>query len=50
MNVLPTYGRYDVTLTQGDGVWLTDPDGKRYLDFVAGIAVVALGHCRPVEV
>jgi len=47
MNVLPTYGRYDVTLTQGDGVWLTDPDGKRYLDFVAGIAVVALGHCHP---
>ena len=46
-NVLPTYGRYDVTLSQGDGVWLTDPDGKRYLDFVAGIAVVAFGHCHP---
>jgi predicted acetylornithine/succinylornithine family transaminase len=46
-SVLPTYARYDVTLTRGEGVWLEAADGKRYLDFVAGIAVVALGHCHP---
>ncbi len=46
-NVLPTYARYDLTLTRGEGVWLYDLKGERYLDFVAGIAVVALGHCHP---
>ena len=44
---MPTYARYDLTLTRGDGVWLYDDSGTRYLDFVAGIAVVALGHCHP---
>jgi predicted acetylornithine/succinylornithine family transaminase len=42
--VLPTYARYDVTFTDGDGAWLVDADGKRYLDLFAGIAVVSLGH------
>ena len=41
--VLPTYARYDVTFTDGDGAWLVDADGKRYLDLFAGIAVVG---CR----
>ena len=46
-NVLPTYARYELTFTRGEGVWLYDESGARYLDFVAGIAVVALGHCHP---
>jgi len=46
-NLLPTYGRQEVTFVEGDGVWLTDDEGRRYLDFLAGIAVVGLGHCHP---
>jgi predicted acetylornithine/succinylornithine family transaminase len=45
--VLPTYARQDVTLVRGDGCWVEDADGKRYLDLVAGIAVVGLGHGHP---
>jgi len=45
--LLPTYARQDVTFTDGDGAWLTDADGKRYLDLFAGIAVVGLGHRHP---
>ncbi|MBD0348405.1 MAG: acetylornithine/succinylornithine family transaminase [Thermoleophilia bacterium] len=45
--VLPTYAREDVTFVRGEGSWLVDADGRRYLDFVAGIAVVGLGHCHP---
>jgi predicted acetylornithine/succinylornithine family transaminase len=45
--VLPTYARLDVTFTDGEGSWLTDADGKRYLDLFAGIAVVGLGHKHP---
>jgi acetylornithine/N-succinyldiaminopimelate aminotransferase len=45
--VLPTYARADVTFVDGDGSWLTSADGTRYLDFAAGIAVVALGHRHP---
>jgi predicted acetylornithine/succinylornithine family transaminase len=36
-----------VTFVEGEGVWLEDADGKRYLDFAGGIAVVALGHRHP---
>lgn len=39
-----TYNRPDVVFTKGEGVYLYDTDGNRYLDFVAGIAVNALGH------
>jgi acetylornithine/N-succinyldiaminopimelate aminotransferase len=46
-HILPTYARLDVTFVRGDGVWLEDDAGKRYLDFLAGIAVVGLGHCQP---
>ena len=42
--LLHTYNRYQVVLDHGDGVYLYDTDGKRYLDFVAGIAVFALGY------
>jgi predicted acetylornithine/succinylornithine family transaminase len=45
--VLPTYARQDITVVRGEGSWVEDSDGKRYLDFVCGIAVVALGHCHP---
>jgi acetylornithine/N-succinyldiaminopimelate aminotransferase len=45
--VLPTYARHDVTFVRGEGAWLEDADGRRYLDFVGGIAVVGLGHCHP---
>jgi acetylornithine/N-succinyldiaminopimelate aminotransferase len=46
-HVLPTYARLDVTFVDGDGSWLTDGNGKRYLDCFAGIAVVGLGHRHP---
>jgi acetylornithine/N-succinyldiaminopimelate aminotransferase len=45
--VLPVYARADVTFVEGEGCRLTDADGRRYLDFAAGIAVVGLGHCHP---
>jgi acetylornithine/N-succinyldiaminopimelate aminotransferase len=45
--ILPTYARQDVTLVRGEGSWLEDAAGRRYLDLVAGIAVVGLGHCHP---
>jgi acetylornithine/N-succinyldiaminopimelate aminotransferase len=45
--VLPVYPRADVTFVEGDGVWLVGDDGRRYLDFAAGIAVVGLGHRHP---
>jgi acetylornithine/N-succinyldiaminopimelate aminotransferase len=45
--VLPTYARADVTLVEGEGAWLTAADGRRFLDFAGGIAVVGLGHGHP---
>ena len=45
--VMPTYGRYDVTLDRGKGVYVYGSDGRRFLDFGAGIAVASLGHCHP---
>jgi acetylornithine/N-succinyldiaminopimelate aminotransferase len=42
--VLPTYARLDVTFVEGVGAWLVADDGRTYLDFAAGIAVVGLGH------
>ena len=42
--LLHTYNRYQIVLDKGDGVYLYDFDGKKYLDFVAGIAVFALGY------
>lgn len=42
--LLHTYNRYPVALDYGDGVYLFDKNGKRYLDFCAGIAVFALGY------
>ena len=42
--LLHTYNRYQVVLDRGDGVYLYDMEGKKYLDFVSGIAVFALGY------
>ena len=42
--ILKTYNRYPVVLEKGEGVYLYDAEGKRYLDFGAGIAVFALGY------
>lgn len=42
--LLHTYNRYQVVFDRGEGVYLYDMDGKKYLDFVAGIAVFALGY------
>ncbi len=42
--VLHTYNRFPVVFEKGEGVWLEDVDGKKYLDFGAGIAVFALGY------
>ncbi len=48
--LMQTYRRAPVAFASGDGMWLTDLEGKRYLDFVAGIAVDVLGHSHPVLV
>ena len=45
--LLPVYPPPRATFVEGDGVWLLDADGRRYLDFAAGIAVVGLGHRHP---
>jgi acetylornithine aminotransferase len=45
--LLPTYPPVPATFVEGDGVWLVDEGGRRCLDFVAGIAVVSLGHRHP---
>ena len=45
--VMPNYNRLDVAFARGRGCELWDADGRRWLDFGAGIAVVGLGHCHP---
>ncbi len=45
--VLPVYARHDLTFVRGEGATLVDADGRAYVDFLAGIAVVGLGHCHP---
>ncbi len=46
-NLMNTYSRLPVTFVKGEGVWLWDDQGERYLDALAGIAVCGLGHCHP---
>jgi acetylornithine/N-succinyldiaminopimelate aminotransferase len=43
-NILHTYNRFQVVFDHGDGVYLYDNEGRKYLDFAAGIAVMALGY------
>jgi acetylornithine aminotransferase len=45
--VMPTYAPQPVAFERGDGAWLYDFDGRRYLDLLAGIAVNTLGHAHP---
>jgi acetylornithine/N-succinyldiaminopimelate aminotransferase len=46
-SVLPTYARAPLNFVSGQGSWLTEADGRRFLDLGAGIAVNALGHAHP---
>ncbi len=46
-HLMQNYGRAEINFVRGDGVWLIDENGDRYLDLVAGIAVCALGHAHP---
>ncbi len=48
--VMNTYGRLPMALVRGEGVYVWDAEGNRYLDFVAGLAVNSLGHCHPAVV
>ncbi len=45
--VMKTYNRFPVVFVRGEGCWLYDDKGKKYLDMLAGIAVCNLGHCHP---
>lgn len=49
-DVMTTYGRFSLTLTRGKGSFVWDDQGRRYLDFVAGIATCTLGHAHPAMV
>ena len=44
--IMPTYGRQDVAFVKGEGTWLEDSQGKRYLDALGGLAVIVLGHAN----
>lgn len=46
-HLMTTYGRQPVTFVKGEGVWLWDDQGKKYLDALAGVAVNGLGHAHP---
>jgi acetylornithine/N-succinyldiaminopimelate aminotransferase len=46
-SILPTYSRAPLTFVKGEGSWLIEQDGRRFLDLGAGIAVNALGHAHP---
>ncbi len=45
--LMPTYARAELAFERGEGCYLFTADGRRYLDFAAGIAVNALGHAHP---
>ena len=45
--IMNTYGERSIALVKGKGMYVWDADGKKYLDFLSGIAVNALGHCYP---
>lgn len=49
-HVLPTYGRAPIAVAKGEGSYLFDTEGRRYVDFCAGIATCSLGHCHPAVV
>ena len=45
--LMRNYARADLAFERGEGPWLYSTDGRRFLDFTAGIAVCALGHAHP---
>jgi len=47
-HVLQTYKRAPVVFTRGEGVYLFDEDGRRYLDLISGVGVASLGHANPL--
>jgi acetylornithine/N-succinyldiaminopimelate aminotransferase len=49
-SILPTYNRAPLSFVKGEGAWLIEADGRRFLDLGAGIAVNALGHAHPALV
>ncbi len=49
-SILPTYARAPMNFVKGEGAWLIEESGERYLDLGAGIAVTALGHAHPALV
>ena len=46
-HLMQTYGRLPVSFVRGEGAWLWDTDGNKYLDALAGVAVCGLGHAHP---
>ncbi len=50
MMIMNTYNRLPVSFTHGEGIWLYDENGKKYLDAISGIGVNALGHAHPAVV
>lgn len=44
--IMPTYGRQDIAFVKGNGTWLEDSNGNRYLDALGGLAVIVLGHAN----
>ena len=46
-SILKTYGRLPISFEKGEGVWLFDEQGNKYLDALAGVAVNTLGHTHP---
>jgi acetylornithine/N-succinyldiaminopimelate aminotransferase len=48
--VMPTYARQPVEFVRGEGCTLWDAEGEEYLDFLAGVSVVQIGHCHPALV
>ena len=49
-HVMNTYARLPIAFERGEGVWLWDAQGKRYMDALAGVAVNAVGHSHPALV
>jgi acetylornithine/N-succinyldiaminopimelate aminotransferase len=49
-HVVPSYARMPVAFVRGEGAWLFDDAGERYLDFLCGISVTNVGHCHPAVV
>ncbi len=45
--VMGNYGRFPLAFSRGEGSWIWDEEGRKYLDFATGIAVCSLGHCHP---